>query len=536
MSIQDILTFIGGITLFIYGITLTSKNLEIFAFTGFRKFLDKITSKPIFGVALGSLFTALIQSSSATTIMVVSLANSGTMSFENTVGVIFGANIGTTATAQIIAFNLTGLGLPIFALGFLLSFLSKKESIKAIGNAIMGFGLIFIGMQFMENSVASLKDSKFFTDLFISMSKNPILGVLVSALFTGIEQSSSVTVGIVQALGAQKLIDLNAAFALIIGANIGTTVTALIAGIGTNIQAKRAAISHLLFNIIGAIIFLIIFKPYLSLISNTSSDLVRQIANAHTFFNIFCAFAMLPFTNQFVKLVKKLVPGEETIIETGTKFIDKRLLKIPSFALDALKKETIRLMEIVKGNMELVWGMIIKNSKKPIQQVLITENVINNINKEIQAFAPLLVSQSLPKEQSVEVNLYVNVSSQIERIGDIVKGTAELVEEKVQVGANFTDQAKEDLMKMLNIVNGEYEIIMQNFDDFNIECFNRIEGIEKEIDKMEVDLRNAHIERLMQGVCKPDAGIFYLDILSDLERVSDHIYKIAKLLKKFYKL
>jgi phosphate:Na+ symporter len=245
---------------------------------------------------------------------------------------------------------------------------------------------------------------------------------------------------------------------------------------------------------------------------------------------------MLPFTNQFVKLVKRLVPGEETIIETGTKFIDKRLLKIPSFALDALKKETIRLMEIVKGNMELVWGMIIKNSKKPIQQVLITENVINNINKEIQAFAPLLVSQSLPQEQSVEVNLYVNVSSQIERIGDIVKGTAELIEEKVQVGANFTDQAKEDLMKMLNIVNGEYEIIMQNFDDFNIECFNRIEGIEKEIDKMEVDLRNAHIERLMQGVCKPDAGIFYLDILSDLERVSDHIYKIAKLLKKFYKL
>jgi len=368
------------------------------------------------------------------------------------------------------------------------------------------------------------------------MSKNPLLGVLVSALFTSIEQSSSVTIGIVQALGAQKLIDLNAAFALIIGANIGTTVTALIAGIGTNIQAKRAAVSHLLFNILGAIIFLIIFKPYLSLISLTSNDLVRQIANAHTFFNILCAAAILPFTNQFVKLVKKLVPGEETIIETGTKFIDKRLLKIPSFALDALKKETIRLMEIVKGNMELVWGMIIKNTKKPIQQVLTTENVINNINKEIQAFAPLLVSQSLPKEQSVEVNLYVNVSSQIERIGDIVKGTAELIEEKVQVGANFTDQAKEDLMKMLNIVNGEYEIIMQNFDDFNIECFNRIEDIEKEIDKMEVDLRNAHIERLMQGVCKPDAGIFYLDILSDLERVSDHIYKIAKLLKKFYKL
>ncbi len=536
MNIQDIFAFVGGIALFIYGITLTSSSLEGFAFTGFRKFLDKITSKPIFGVTLGSAFTAIIQSSSATTVMVVSLANSGTLSFENTVGVIFGANIGTTATAQIIAFKLTGLGLPIFAVGFLLSFLSKKESIKAIGNAILGFGLIFTGMQFMENSVASLKNSVFFTDLFIKMSEKPILGVLVSALFTGIEQSSSVTVGIVQALGAQNLINLNAAFSLIIGANIGTTVTALIASIGANVQAKRVAVSHILFNLIGAIIFLILFKPYLFFVSKTSSDLVRQIANAHTFFNVFCTIAILPFTSQFVKMVRKIVPGEEIIVEVGTKYIDKRLLNMPSFALDALKKEVIRMIDVVKGNMETVWEMIIKNKKKLMQQVTLTEKAINNINKEIQAFAPLLMSKSLPQEHSIEVNLYVNISSQLERIGDIIKGIAELAVEKSSNGIVFSEHARMDLEAMLNIIKDEYEIIMHNIEDFGLESFNMIEDIEKKIDKMEIDLRNAHVERLMCGVCKPEAGIIYLDMLSDLERISDHIYKIAKLLKKFNKL
>ena len=529
---QNVFIFLGGIALFIYGITITSKSFETFAFGGFRKFLDKITSKPVLGVILGTVFTSIIQSSSATTITVVSLANSGTLSFENTLGVIFGANIGTTATAQIIAFRLTKYGLIIFAIGFFLSFIPKKEVLRALGRGTMGFGLIFVGMQFMESSVAGLRNSPYFMNLFIKMSQKPILGVLIAAVFTGIEQSSSVTVGIVQALGAEKLINLQAAFALVIGANIGTTVTAIIASIGTNIQARRAALSHLLFNLIGAIIFLIIFKPYVNLISKTSTDLVRQIANAHTLFNVACMLLFLPFVNKFAKLVKKLVPGEEVIIEGCTKYIDKRLLNMPSFAVDALHKEVLHMMDIVKQNIGVLYLMMNKNNVKVTQQINLRESAINNINKEVQAFAPLIMSKALSNKHSRDVNLMVNVASQLERIGDIVKGISELQIEKIQDGIVFSELAMIDLGKMMDTVKKEFEMIVENFDDLTPKEFKEIEKIEQSVDDMEVCLRSGHVERLMTGICSPEAGIIYVDMLSDLERISDHIYKIARLLNE----
>jgi len=530
--LQNVFIFLGGIALFIYGITITSKSFETFAFGGFRKFLDKITSKPVFGVILGTVFTSIIQSSSATTVTIVSLANSGTISFENTLGVIFGANIGTTATAQIIAFRLTKYGLIIFALGFFLSFISKKESLRALGRGTMGFGLIFVGMQFMEGSVTGLKNSPYFMNLFVKMSQKPILGVLIATVFTGIEQSSSVTVGIVQALGAEKLLTLQAAFALVIGANIGTTVTALIASIGTNVQARRVAVSHLLFNLIGAIIFLIIFRPYVNFISKTSSDLVRQIANAHTLFNVTCTILFLPFINKFAKLVKKLVPGEEIIIEGGTKYIDKRLLNMPSFAVDALHKEVLHMMDIVKQNIEALYLMMNKNNTRITQQINLRESAINSINKEVQTFAPLIMSKSLSDKHSRDVNLMVNVASQLERIGDIVKGISELGIEKIQDGIVFSELAMIDLGKMMDTVKKEFEIIVESFDDLTTEEFKEIEKIEQSVDDMEACLRNAHVERLMTGVCSPEAGIIYVDMLSDLERISDHIYKIARLLNE----
>lgn len=532
MGIQHLFMFLGGIALFIYGITITSKSFETFAVGGFRKFLDKITSKPVYGLVLGAVFTSIIQSSSATTVMVISLANSGTISFKNSLGIIFGANIGTTVTAQIIAFKLTRYSLILFAVGFFLSMLSKKETIRELGTGIMGFGLIFIGMQFMEQAVAPLKQSQFFIDLFVKMSKKPILGVLVSAIFTGIEQSSSVTVGIVQALGSQGLLDLRAAFALVIGANVGTTVTALLASIGTNTQAKRIALSHLLFNLIGAIIFLIIFTPYVNFISHTSKDLVRQIANAHTFFNVFCALLFLPFTEQFAKLIEKLIPGEEVIVESGAKHIDERLLKMPPFAVDALYRETLHLFEVAKKNFDSVCLMMRQDNNKLGRNVNLRETAINEINKAIQMYAPKLTSLDLTETDSKKVNLFVNIASQIERIGDVLKGLAELQTQKVNEGVKFTNFALSDLGKMLELIREEFEIVMELMKNFSVEKFNRVEEIEKRIDEMEIELRDAHIQRLVNGICSPEAGIIYVDMLSDLERISDHLYKIARLLRE----
>lgn len=532
MGIQNLFMFLGGISLFIFGITITSKSFETFAFGSFRKFLDKVTAKPILGVLLGTVFTSIIQSSSATTVTVVSLANSGTLNFESTLGIIFGANIGTTVTAQIIAFKLNRFSLVIFAVGFLLSMIPKKEILRELGRGIMGFGLIFIGMQFMEQAVSPLRNSQFFVDLFVKMSKKPILGVLVSTLFTGIQQSSSVTVGIVQALGSEGLVDLNAAFSLIIGANIGTTVTALLASLGTNTQARRAGVSHLIFNVVGGIIFLLIFRPYLAFVSRTSKDLVRQIANAHTLFNVICTLLFLPFTYKFASLVKKLVPGEEIVVEGGPKHIDKRLLKMPSFAIDAIYKEVYNMFGMVKKNLLSVCLMVRENSNKLAQNISLRENAINAVNKEIQAFAPLVTSTQLTGEQAKEVNLLINVASQVERIGDIVKGLSELQIEKMREGILFSELAMQDLSKMLDTLKTEYEIVENNFENFTYQHFKQVEEMEQSIDDLEIELRDAHVQRLVNGICSAEAGIIYVDMLSDFERISDHIYKIARLLKE----
>lgn len=532
MNFQSLFLFLGGIALFIYGITITSKSFEAFAFGGFRKFLDKVTSRPILGVILGAVFTAIIQSSSATTVTVVSLANSGSIAFENTLGIIFGANIGTTITAQIIAFKLTRYAVVMFAVGFFLSMVPKKEIVRELGRGLMGFGIIFIGMQFMEQSVAPLKESKFFMDLFIKMSKKPLLGVLVSTIFTAIQQASAVTIGIAQALAGEGLIDLNAAFALVIGANIGTTITAILASLGTNTQAKRAAVSHLFFNLTGAFIFILLFKPYLNFISRTSNDILRQIANAHTIFNVACTVLFLPFTMQFAKLIKKIVPGEEVVVESGTKYLDKRLLKMPSFAIDAVYKEVFNMFSMVKKNLESVCLMIRQNTNKLVQNINLRESAINSINKEIQAFAPLITSSQLTDGQAKNLNLLINVASQIERIGDILKGLSELQIEKMKDGILFSELAVEDLSKMLDTIKKEYEIMEDNFNNFSITHFKEVEKIEQSIDDMEIALRNAHVERLINGVCSPEAGIIYVDMLSDFERISDHIYKVARLLKE----
>ncbi|MEA3312771.1 MAG: Na/Pi symporter, partial [Caldisericota bacterium] len=323
-----------------------------------------------------------------------------------------------------------------------------------------------------------------------------------------------------------------AAFALVIGANIGTTVTALIASIGGNVQARRVAVSHVIFNVVGALIFLIIFKPYVNLVSKTSGDLVRQIANAHTFFNIACALSFIPFVNQLSKLIKKLVPGEEVIIEGGVKYLDKRLLKMPSFAVDALFNETVRMTGVVKKNLDTLYLMVVRSKPNLDGEIKMREHAINSINREIQAFAPLLMQKTLSKEHSKKINLMINIASQVERIGDIINGLSQLVMVKIHNKILFSEKGKKDLYIMMDAVKNEYELVEENSGKMDEKLFKEIENIEQSIDDMEVQLREAHVGRLLQGVCFPDAGIIYVDMLSDLERISDHIYKIARLLRE----
>lgn len=530
MITKIILPLIGGIALFIYGIQITSNGIQKALAQNLKRILEKATSNPVFGVLLGFIVTSIIQSSSATTVIVVSLVNSGVLTLYQAVGIIFGANIGTTITAQIIALKITKYGFLFFVVGFLLYFLPFRKRVKYFGEFIMGFGLIFIAIEIMASSVSPLKTSQKVIDLFKEFGKVPILGVLAGTVFTAIQQSSSVTVGIVQALGMEGIVDINSAFPIILGANIGTTVTAILASVGTKLSAKRAALSHFLFNFIGTIIFLIFLKPYLIFISSITPDTVKQIANSHTLFNLINTLIFLPFTTKYVELIKKILPGEEKLIETGVKYLNPSILKSPIIAYDALINEIKRLSDIVNNNFVCLRELIFNKNRSAYQDITSREETINFVNREISRYVTKISSLSLPEREAKEIPKLIIISSQLERIGDIIDNTAQIEINRLEEKIPYSQYAMEELNEMFNLVYSNFSIVKENLFSNNDKFYEEVKRNEIEIDKLEDKMRDNHIERLKQGVCLNEAGVIYLDTISNLERIGDHIMKIANII------
>ncbi len=530
MLTKVILPFVGGVALFIYGMHITSSGIQKALAQKLKLILEKTTSNPVMGVLLGFIVTSLIQSSSATTVIVVSLVNSGVLTLYQAVGIIFGANIGTTITAQIIALKITKYGFLFFVIGFLLNFLPFRKRIKYFGEFIMGFGLIFIAIEIMSNAVSPLRASQSVVDIFKEFGKVPILGVLAGTIFTAIQQSSSVTVGIVQALGMEGLVDLNSAFPIVLGANIGTTVTAIIASIGTKLSAKRAALSHFLFNFIGTILFLIILKPYLSFISSLSHDPIKQIANSHTFFNLINTLIFLPFTSKYVKLIMKILPGEEKLIEAGLKYLNPSILRSPIIACDSLISEIKRLAEIVNNNFICLKELIFNKNKSAAQDIAAREETINFVNREISRYVTKISSLSLPEREARDVPRLLIISSQLERIGDIIDNTSQIELNRLEERIPYSSFAIEELQEMFDLVYKNFSIVKENLFNNNFDFYNEVRKNEIEIDKMEDTLRENHIERLKHGVCLNEAGVIFLDTISNLERIGDHIVKIANII------
>ena len=339
MSLDSLFTMFGGLGLFIYGMRIMGEGLEGAAGDRLKSLLELLTRNRFLGVIVGALVTAIIQSSSATTVMVVGLVNAGIMDLSQAIGVIMGANIGTTVTAQLIAFKLTKLALPAIGLGTIIVIFGRNKIQRYIGQVVLGFGLLFFGMQTMETALKPLAKLPEFVNFMTSFSKTPILGVIAGFLTTGLVQSSSATIGILQALASQGIVNMSIALPILFGDNIGTCVTALLSSIGTNITARRAAVFHLTFNVVGTLVFLLILPVVEMAVSLTSADPVRQIANAHTLFNVTNTIMQLPFTFLLVKLVTTLIPGKPVIIERGLKYIDDRLLETPSIAFTQVKKK-----------------------------------------------------------------------------------------------------------------------------------------------------------------------------------------------------
>ncbi|SHM82882.1 phosphate:Na+ symporter [Caldanaerovirga acetigignens] len=535
MSLENSLTLLGGLGLFIYGMKLMGEGLERAAGDRLRVILEYFTRNRFIGVLTGTLVTALVQSSSATTVMVVGLVNARIMDLMQASGVIMGANIGTTITAQLIAFKLTKLALPAIGLGTAIHLFSRNKRQKFLGQVILGFGLLFYGMQTMEIALKPLSKMPEFVKFMTNFSKTPILGVLAGFITTGIIQSSSATIGILQALAAQGIVDISIALPILFGDNIGTCVTALLSSIGTNVTAKRAAFIHLLFNIIGTIIFLLILPIFIIFIVHTSLDPVRQIANAHTFFNVANTAIQLPFAALLVKIATYLIPGKIEIIEKGTKYIDERFLETPVFALTQARKEIARMGELALKNLQEAIKLFMNFSENETKVLREREVVINDLAREITRYVSLLSQKPLSSEESKAIADMINAVNDMERVGDHDVNILELAEYKDEHKLPFTDEAIKELLEMASLVEESFSYAINAFQDFDSKLAATVVQNEDKIDSMDRKLRENHIRRLNEGKCNPSSGVIYLDLISNLERIGDHAFNVASYILKMDK-
>lgn len=527
---------VGGLGLFIFGMKLMAEGLQKAAGDKLRRILEILTTNRFMAVITGIILTVAVQSSSTTTVMVVGFVNAGLMNLAQAVGTIFGANIGTTITAQLVSFKgITEYALPAVAIGVVLSFFSKKRAYRYVGQAILGFGILFLGMNTMSSSLRVLRTAPQFISLIETFGQVPILGIFAGAIFTVAVQSSSASTGVIVAMTLEGVLPLNSAMALILGTNIGTCVTAMLASIGTNLTARRAAVSHVVFNVIGVTIFMFILDPFTNMIVYITPEyydpgvlVARQVANAHTIFNITNTIIVLPFISQFVKLITKLVPGEEVIIERGVKFIDKRMLQTPSLALGAAEKEVARMGEISNHMITDSVRILFENRIDIMKDVEQREEVIDELEKEIAIYLAQL-SNKVPGKESKRVTMLLHAINDIERIGDHCENIAVLCAGKIEDEIAFSDTAREEIKDMYNVVLTMTTKAIRAFKENDFDLARQVINEDDIVDDLEKKLRNKHIERINLGKCHPISGVIYLDILSNFERIGDHAVNIAQI-------
>lgn len=522
------LPVLGGLGLFLYGMNLMGTGLEKAAGDKLKRLIEILTNNRLMGVIVGALVTMVIQSSSATTIMVIGFVNAGIMNLSQAVGVIMGANIGTTLTSQLIAFNLTNIAPLAVAIGMAIWMISSKKKSKNLAEIMIGFGILFVGMDMMVAGLEPLTESVAFRNIIVNLN-DPFIGVLVGLGLTTILQSSSASIGLLQALGSQGLISLNMAIPILFGDNIGTTTTTLISSIGTNKTAKRAAVIHFLFNVIGTIIFMTVLKrPVNYIVLRISPDNVqRQIANAHTLFNLLNVIIQIPFAGLLVKAAKKIVPGAEGEIEENQNYLDLRIIETPSIALGQAKKEIMRMGKIVEDNLVTSSKAFKNHDRKMTREVFSQEKVINRLEQDIIEYLVELSNAPLTDEQHNELNILINVVNDIERVGDHADNIAELAEIAIEEGLKFTKESVEEFDIIFAKTQKVFFKSLKSIRDTDFDKAREVLKLEEEIDLLEKKYRNNHINRLNKLLCQPSSGVIFLDILSNLERVADHSYNIA---------
>ena len=532
MEISTFLNIAGGVALFLYGIKLMSEALQFLAGDKMRKLIGTLTKTPLRGIFVGILVTVLIQSSTGTTVMTVSFVNNGLLNLNQAIGIIMGANIGTTVTAQIIAFKIEAFALPLVALGMIMSILAKnKKQLSYIASGIIGLGLLFLGMQTMSSKEVVGIISKH-SDLILTLSQNPLTGVLTGMILTILIQSSAATIGLVMAIAANSngLIGLDAAIPIILGDNIGTTLTAIVVAMGATRPAKQAAAAHVLFNLIGTVIFLLAFPLYREIVVWSSPDIGRQIANAHTIFNILNTVIFFPFVSLLAKLISTLIPIRPEDRPEDVRYLDMNLLSISSAsAVEAVKDELMHMGQIVQSMFDLLRTTFFEydNAKSEERRKKFDgmEESVNKITRAISEYSSEIWQRGVSDEISTVLGCYVNASLDLERIGD----RAENLIERSDVMDNYLSvDAIEEFRDMFETTKLALDTSLQSLKDENaVQAWQVIREIEKKVDEQERTYRKAHIDRLNRGECDPEKGVNFITLLSNLERISDHSNNIA---------
>ena len=534
MNIENLLSLIGGLGLFLYGMTVMGDSIEKAAGAKMRSFLDFFTKNRFIGMLFGMLFCAIVQSSSATTVMVVSFVNAGLMNLVQAAGVIMGANVGTTITSQLVAFNLSQAAPVFLMLGVIITMFCENNKVKQIGEVVLGFGVLFMGLSLMSGSMEGMKESPFVVNLLHGIN-NPFLGIIIGFIITAIIQSSSVTVSIVLLMAQQGLLPLWICFYIILGCNIGSCTTALLASISGNKDAKRAAMIHFLFNVMGTIVIaaiLLLGESWVEAgIREISGDNIgRCVANAHTFFKVFQVIILFPFAKWIVKLTYFFVPdkaGKEKQEGFQLEYIGPSSVFSPNTAVVEVTKELERMGHIAVENLIKAVNVLIKPEDKIIEEVYETEQQINYMNHAITDYLVKISQSTLPIDDMKNIGGLFHVVNDIERIGDHAENAADSAILSKEKNISFSKESEEELLEMLNRVIKITNYSIDMFSNNSKEHLQEILDLENGIDQMERDLQEAHVERLKKGQCRQEAGMIFSDIISGLERVADHATNIA---------
>ena len=539
--------FIGGLGMFLYGMNQMADGLQKSAGHRMQRLLEVLTSNRLMGVLLGAGITAIIQSSSATTVMVVGFVNAGIMNLAQAVGIIMGANIGTTVTSWIVSMSEWGEVLKpdffaplLVGIGAAVIMFAKDSRKKDIGEIITGFGFLFVGLSFMSSSIEPYKDAPIFSEIFTVLGRNPLLGILAGTVVTAIIQSSSASVGILQTLAFNGTVNWQSAIFITLGQNIGTCITAILSSIGANRTAKRAAVVHLLFNVVGTIIFGIAMTVVFALnpvLANSTISSV-DISIFHTTFNTINTIILFPFANLLVRASGFFVPekkGEENEPapdQEMSRHLDARILETPSLAIEQIQHEIIAMGETVKKNLRLAADALLHNTEASAEQVYKNEKIINNMQKILTGYLVQINNHSLNEEQHLLVkNLFYSIND-LERMGDHCENLAELADEKRKSGIVFSSEASQEMDNMIRSVEEAVDSAVSARKDHDMTLVRQVFRKEEEVDSLEEDLRENHMQRLADMECTMENGVIFLDAVSNLERISDHAVNIAGYVKE----